>query len=268
MKRFFVLFVIFLVHIWSENVNTFKCYRSKKKKNGHHIKRHITNDEEKKNEYSFLMLGKENEEENKDNKENNQNVNKDNNDNNNSEKKNEEQNHNNEKKQEESTNNNNNNVENNKKEEENHNNEKKTEEQNNNNEKKQEEENHKQKKNDMLPPEKKINKENLLEYGTHDKEGHFIPSYKTLTDEILSTNNAMEKASSFLKIACSHVMKLIEFIPESKLSSQYIKVDNKNIYLKDIAVECQNNYFNLEKFSMTLIVFNSKINKFIYSQEK
>ncbi|SOV77108.1 conserved Plasmodium protein, unknown function [Plasmodium sp. gorilla clade G3] len=266
MKGFFVLFVIFLVHIWSEYVDTFKCNHSKKKKNGHHIKRHITNDEGKKNEYSFLMLGKENEEENKDNKENNQNVNKDNNDNNNNEKKNEEQNHNNEKKQEETINNNNNNVEN--KKEENNNNDKKIEEQNHINERKQEEENHKQKKDDMIPPEKKINKDNLLEYGTHDKEGHFIPSYKTLTDEILSTNNAMEKASSFLKIACSHVMKLIEFIPESKLSSQYIKVDNKNIYLKDIAVECQNIYFNLEKFSMTLIVLNSKINKFIYSQEK
>ncbi|SPJ10536.1 conserved Plasmodium protein, unknown function [Plasmodium sp. DRC-Itaito] len=267
MKRFFVLFVIFIVHIWSDNVDTFKCNHSKKKKNGHHIKRHITNDEENKNEYSFLMQSKETEEENKDIKEKNQNVNKDNNDNNNSEKKNEEQNHNNEKKQEESINNNNNNVEN-KKEEENNNNDKKTNEQNHVYEKKEEGENNKQKKDDMIPPEKKINKENLLEYGTHDKEGHFIPSYKTLTDEILSTNNAMEKASSFLKISCSHVMKLIEFIPESKLSSQYIKVDNKNIYLKDIAVECQNIYFNLEKFSMTLIVFNSKINKFIYSQQK
>lgn len=124
------------------------------------------------------------------------------------------------------------------------------------------------KKNEAVPPEKKINKENLLEYGTHDKDGHFIPSYKTLTDEILSTNNSLERASSFLKIACSHIMKIVEFIPESKLSSQYIKVESKNVYIKDITSECQNIFFSLEKLTMTMIVLNSKMNKLVYVQDK
>lgn len=121
-------------------------------------------------------------------------------------------------------------------------------------------------KNETVPPEKKINKENLLEYGTHGKDGHFIPSYKTLTNEILSTNNSLEKASSFLKIACSHIMKILEFIPDSKLSSQYIKVESKNVYIKDIASECQNIFFSLEKLTMTMIVLNSKMSKLVYTQ--
>lgn len=62
-------------------------------------------------------------------------------------------------------------------------------------------------------------------------------------------------------------MKILEFIPDSKISTQYIKVDNKNVYLKDINTECQDIFFSLEKLTMTTIVLNSKINKLVYVQD-
>ncbi|SBS87873.1 hypothetical protein, conserved [Plasmodium ovale curtisi] len=256
MKGLFFLFVIYIFKMCAENTAASKHANGKRRKNGNLMKGYDLSNEDVK-DYSFLMMRKQSEEKEA----------ADGNNSSSSEKKNEEKDDNQKKGEETGTSE--------KKGEENGGSEKKNEENgasekkhegDNSNVKKNEESNG-QSKEESVPPEKKINKENLLEYGTHDKKGNFIPSYKTLTEEILSTNNAMERASTYMKIACSHVMKIIEFIPDSKLSSQYIKIESKNVYLKDISAECQNIFFSLEKLTMTIIVLNSKINKLVYVQD-
>ncbi|CRG94180.1 conserved Plasmodium protein, unknown function [Plasmodium gallinaceum] len=295
MKKLFVFLIICIFKIWIEKVKASKFISFKRKKNVTSLDiNHLNNKEN--GSYSFLMTKKENDEE-KDNKDGNSKKEKENDENGSNDKKNEE-NSSNEKRHEEDNVSEKKNKENSteRKHEEDNTNEKKHEDDNstekkheegnpsekkneedNSNEKKNEEENSSEKNNDEsnikkkdenTPVEKNITKSNLLEYGTHDRDGNFIPSYKTLTDEILSTNNSLEKSLSFLKIACSHILKILEFIPESKLSSQYIKIESKNVYLKDIGSECQSLYFSLQKLGMTVIVLNSKISKLIYVQEK
>ncbi|CAD2109397.1 hypothetical protein YYG_02472 [Plasmodium vinckei petteri] len=238
MKKVFVLFFVFLFKIWRETAECSKY--PKRKRHGAGVKENYLKNENL-NNYSFMMATQNDEKVMNDNAKNINNNNANNNNMNNNVNNNDNNNNDNNNNNNNDNNNNNNNDNNN----------------NNNNE---------EKKSDV-PPEKKINKENLLEYGTHDKNGHFIPSYKTLTDEILSTSNALERASNYLKITCSHLMKILEFIPDSKISSQYIKVDNKNVYLKDINTDCQDIFFSLEKLTMTTIVLNSKINKLVYVQD-
>ncbi|GAW80545.1 hypothetical protein, conserved [Plasmodium gonderi] len=257
MNKLLLLFLICTFKIWTENAKASKFEYSKRKRNGNPMKDNRLNNGDL-NHYSFLMLQKENDEKSTNDNDNNSKKEKEGEENNNQKEKKNEENNANEKKNEE-------NNASEKKNDQNNSNERKND-QNNSNEKKNEEDN--TQKRGPVQPEEKINKENLLEYGTHDKDGHFIPSYKTLTNEILSTNNSLEKASNFLKIACSHVMKIVEFIPESKLSSQYIKVESKNVYIKDISTECQNIFFSLEKLTMTMIILNSKMNKLVYVQEK
>ncbi|CRG99675.1 conserved Plasmodium protein, unknown function [Plasmodium relictum] len=235
MKKLFFFLFICIFKIWTEKAKASKFISLKKKKNANSIEVNHLNNREHTN-YSFLMNKKENDDE-KEDKDHNLKKDKEGDENNSNERKHEEENSN-EKKHEENSN------------------------------EKSNDDNSLKKKDEHVPVEKKINKENLLEYGTHDNDGNFIPSYKTLTDEILSTNNSMERASSFLKIACSHILKILEFVPESKLSSQYIKVESKTVYLKELGIECQNIYFSLEKLSMSVIVLNSKINKLIYVTEK
>ncbi|SBT79190.1 conserved Plasmodium protein, unknown function [Plasmodium malariae] len=277
MKRLLVLFAICIFIMWTNNVKSSIYTNSKRKRHWNLMKRNNLNNDNRSN-YSFLMLHKENDEKTNNDSNNNTKKEKEGDDNNNSNNNNNSNSNNNsgsnnvsgpDKKNAESNSNEKKNEESNaneKKNEENNANEKKQEE-DNSNEKKNEENSSKQ-TNESLPPEKKINKDNLLEYGTHDKDGNFIPSYKTLTDEILSINNSLERASNYLKIGCSHILKTLEFIPESKLSTQYIKVDTKNVYLKDISTECQNIFFSIEKLTMTIIVLNSKLNKFIYVSDK
>lgn len=101
--------------------------------------------------------------------------------------------------------------------------------------------------------------------GTHDSQGKFIPSYQLLSNEILSANNALERSSQFLKVACSHILKILEFIPEDKVESYYVKLDSKNIYIKELGDECHKLYFSIEKLSMSVIVLNSKLHKLIFS---
>ncbi|EDL44706.1 hypothetical protein, conserved [Plasmodium vivax] len=250
MKKLLLLFLICSFKIWAENTRASKFANSKRKRNGNAMRENKLNNDDV-DHYSFLSLRTANEEKAATE-----------NDSNNAKKEGEENTNGNEKKNEE------NGSGNEKRNEENNANEKKNEQTNDQSNGQSNSQTNIPKKNEAVPPEKKINKENLLEYGTHDKDGHFIPSYKTLTDEILSTNNSLERASSFLKIACSHIMKIVEFIPESKLSSQYIKVESKNVYIKDITSECQNIFFSLEKLTMTMIVLNSKMNKLVYVQDK
>ncbi|KJP86032.1 hypothetical protein AK88_04363 [Plasmodium fragile] len=263
MKKLLLLFLICSFKIWAENTRASKFVNSKRKRNGNAMRENKLNSDDVDN-YSFLSLQTGNDEKAANESDGN-NAKK--------EKEGEEKSNGNEKKSEDNTNanekkNEENTSVNEKKNEENNASEQKNEQKNYQSNEQNNSQNNTPPKNESVPVEKKINKENLLEYGTHDKDGHFIPSYKTLTNEILSTNNSLERASSFLKVACSHIMKIVEFVPESKLSSQYIKVESKNVYIKDITSECQNIFFSLEKLTMTMIVLNSKINKLIYVQDK
>lgn len=109
---------------------------------------------------------------------------------------------------------------------------------------------------------------NVPVLGTHDSQGNFVPSFQLLSNEILSANNALERSSQFLKIACSHILKILEFIPEEKIDAYYVKIDSKNMYLKEIGSECHKLYFSVEKLSMSVIVLNSKLYKFVFTPAK
>ncbi|VWU49928.1 conserved protein, unknown function [Hepatocystis sp. ex Piliocolobus tephrosceles] len=254
MHKLILFFAILVLSLFTQIVGYTKHANKRKRKNV--ALKQQTNLNNNLNDYSFLLTKDNDKEKESGQDNNNSNEKKTENTNKENDKKTEDNNSSNEKKEDS-------NNSSDKKEEGNNSSDKK-EEGNNSSDKK--EENTQNSMSQTMQSDKRINRTNLTDYGTYDKNGKFIPSYKTLTDEILATNSAMERASTFMKVACSHILKILEFIPESKLSTQYIKVESKTIYLKDIVVECENIFFNVEKLVMTVIVLNSKVQKYVYAQ--